>query len=200
MKYAYWLLFPLFVSSSAADADLAPDALKVGYGHYVNLSTKRTADIKQYRLSADWNFKNDIWSMENFLLESYVELGLGYWISELNPTYDVYRIGSKRVNQVSIVPVFRFITKSQVLDSVYPFLDIGVGPSYQDQKDIEQEDLSGINTGGRFQFEMRFFAGVLFGHEQQFEINYGWMHYSNANINDINEGLDFQTLQFGYHF
>ena len=181
-------------------ADWAPDKVRVGYGKYINLAFKRIADIRQYKLGVVWSLTDELWASQSIRLESYAELGFGYWKSELNPTEHPARIGSKEINQISLVPMFRFITQAPLGSSIYPFLDFGVGPSYQDQEDIEQGHLSGINTGGKFQFEIRLLAGIEFGSEQQFELSYGWMHYSNANINDINEGLDFLTIQFGYRF
>ena len=193
------LLLPLLFPANSI-ADWTPDAIRAGYGQYINLAIQRTADIKQYRLGVVWNISDDLWSSESVRLKSYAELGFGYWKSELNPPYNSLHEGSKVVNQVSLVPMFRFISQNPMAGTVHPFLDIGVGPSYQDQEDIEQGHPSGINTGGKFQFEIRLLAGIEFGSQQQFELSYGWMHYSNANINDINEGLDFQTVQFGYHF
>lgn len=34
--------------------------------------------------------------------------------------------------------------------------------------------------------------------KQSFAISYGWIHYSNANRQIINEGMDFHTLQISY--
>lgn len=200
MTRGAWLLLISWLLPVSSLADWMPDAVRAGYGQYINLAIKRNADIRQYRLGIIWDITDNLWSSENIRLKSYAELGVGYWKSELNPAFDPHRIGARTVKQVSLVPVFRFMAQSPLMETAYPFLDIGIGPSYQNQEDIEQEHLSGINTGGRFQFEIRLLAGMEFGNQQQFELSYGWMHYSNASINDINEGLDFQTIQLGYQF
>lgn len=199
MSRAILFLFFLILPISSI-ADWSPDKIRVGYGKYIDLIFKRTADIRQYRLGLVWDISDELWSSQYIRLESYAELGYGFWKSELAPPENLARIGSPEINQISLVPVFRIISQSPFGNSVYPFLDVGVGPSYQDHEDIEQGHLSGINTGGKFQFEIRLLAGIEFGDKRQFELSYGWMHYSNANINDINEGLDFQTVQFGYSF
>ena len=54
--------------------------------------------------------------------------------------------------------------------------------------------------GGRWQFEIRVMAGLLFGERQQYEISYGWVHYSNAGINEMNESIDFHMLKAGWRW
>ena len=194
------LFLALLFITPVTSADFFPDGVRGGYGKYFNLAVKRTAEIQQYRLGLIWNIHDQLWSSDSIRLESYAELGVGYWKSTLNPAYDARRIGDRAIRQISLTPMFRLKSQTPLAGYVYPFLDAGVGPSWQDTDDIEQQHLSGINTGGKWQFEIRLLMGIEFGSEQQFELSYGWMHYSNANINDINEGLDFQTIQLGYQW
>ena len=81
---------------------------------------------------------------------------------------------------------------------IWPFVDFGTGASYQSEGDIEQQHPSGINMGGHWQFELRGMVGLSLGEKQSFAISYGWMHYSNANLQIINEGMDFHTLQISH--
>lgn len=75
-----------------------------------------------------------------------------------------------------------------------PFLDVGVGLSYQSEQDLEKKLRSPINMGGHTQFEIRTMLGIQFGDSKQYELTYGWFHYSNAYLHSQNEGLDFQML------
>ena len=175
-------------------------ALRIGYGRYIDVAQSHNADLRQYRLGLVWQLSDDVWSSKSARLASYVELGAGYWKSHLDVPYDANRVGADEVRQISLTPMFRLIATEPFAETLFPFLDAGVGVSYQDEEDIEKEQLSGINMGGKFQFEIRLMLGVEFGQKQQFELSYGWMHYSNAHINEINEGMDFQTVQFGYRF
>ena len=189
----FWLM------SAVALADWAPDGIRIGYGQYMDVSFERDADIRQQKLGVIWESDQALWSTESLQLTPYIELGVGYWKSHLNPPENPNRIGAKTVKQVSLSPVFR-LNAAHRSGFFHPFLDAGVGLSYQDKRDLEQGHLSGINMAGHWQFEIRLFAGFAFGEAQSFELSYGWMHYSNANLGDINEGLDFQTIQLGYRF
>ena len=66
--------------------------------------------------------------------------------------------------------------------------------------DLKQEHPSGINMGGRWLFELRLMAGFSFGDRQQYDIRYGWFHYSNANLNTLNESMDFHTITLGWRW
>lgn len=50
--------------------------------------------------------------------------------------------------------------------------------------------------GGHWQFELRGMVGL--GEKQSFAISQGWIHYSNADLQIINEGMDFHTLRISY--
>ncbi|KEI70992.1 acyloxyacyl hydrolase [Endozoicomonas elysicola] len=185
---------------SITNADWQPDKISLAYGQSIAPFTDRQAEINQYRLALAWNLSDALWSSESILLQSYAELALGHWKSTLSPTEDSRRIGADSVKQISLSPIFRFTSNGPLIGETSPFLDLGVGVSYQSEKDIEQQHLSGINMGGHWQFETRAMVGLTLGEDNPFEVSYGWMHYSNANLNSDNEGLDFQTLQLAYRF
>ncbi|WP_067519881.1 acyloxyacyl hydrolase [Endozoicomonas ascidiicola] len=195
-----YLLVALILISNISQADWQPDRVSVGHGNFFSPFANRTADIQQYRLGLIWEVSNELWSSENTQLQSYVELALGKWNSSLNPAFNNQRIGADSVNQISVSPVFRLTSQQPAWGNSYPFLDMGVGLSYQSEEDIEQKHLTGINMGGNWQFEIRAMIGMALGENRDFEISYGWMHYSNAYIHDANEGIDFQTLQLTYRF
>ena len=181
-------------------ADWQPDRLSFAYGQFFSPFSSRHAEIDQYRLGLAWQLSDELWSSDSLLIQSYAELALGQWKSRLNATEDSRRIGADSVQQISLSPVFRLTSTGPLLGEISPFLDFGVGVSYQSEEDIEQQDLSGINMGGHWQFETRAMIGMSLGENSPMEVSYGWMHYSNAYLHEANEGLDFQTLQMTFFF
>ena len=133
-------------------------------------------------------------------MQGYGEFSFGYWKSTLQPAQVRKRTGAKQIYQFSLSPVLRLTTQQPLFDNITPFVDAGVGGSYQTAKNLEQEHSSGINMGGHWQFELRLVTGITFGQKETFEISYGWFHYSNAHLNAHNEGLDFRTIQLTYRF
>ena len=98
------------------------------------------------------------------------------------------------MTSLTSVPIL--VTKSQPFQgAIWPVVDFGAGASYQSEEDIEQHP-SGINMGGHWQFELRGMVGL--GTKQSFAISQGWIHYSNTDLQIINEGMDFHTLRISY--
>ncbi|MBO9496151.1 acyloxyacyl hydrolase [Thalassotalea sp. G20_0] len=199
MKQAFSLAV-IALMPTVTHADWQPDKITLAFGQFIAPFDDRQADINQYRLALAWDLSDSLWTSESLLLQSYAELALGNWKSTLNPMRNSYRVGADSVKQISFSPVFRFTGNGLLIGQTSPFLDLGVGVSYQSEKDIEQQDFSGINMGRRWQFETRAMVGLTLGEGNPFEVSYGWMHYSNADLKDDNEGLDFQTLQLAYRF
>ncbi|WP_257294707.1 acyloxyacyl hydrolase [Endozoicomonas sp. YOMI1] len=177
-----------------------PDSISLAYGQFISPLTDRHAEIDQYRLGLAWKLSDQLWSSNGLVMQSYAELALAQWKSHLNATKDSRRIGADSVKQISLSPVFRLTSTGPLLGDTSPFLDLGVGVSYQSEEDIEQQHLSGINMGGHWQLETRAMIGLNPGKGYPFAVSYGWMHYSNAHLNGANEGLDFQTLQITFLF
>ena len=188
-----WLCWLLLTASSTSLADWRPDKINLAFGQFISPLVERKAKIDQYRLSINWELTEALWSSDHVLLQSYMELAFSKWVSKLSD--DSRRMGAKSARQASFSPVFRFIGNS----ATSPFLDVGVGISYQSEADLEQRHPSGINMGGNWQFETRLMFGMNLG-ATPYALSYGWMHYSNASLASINEGLDFQTLQLTYRF
>lgn len=53
---------------------------------------------------------------------------------------------------------------------------------------------------GNWQFEIPMMAGLSFGEQQQYDIRYGWLHYSNAGLHSLNETIDFHAITLGWHW
>ncbi|MCL6268776.1 acyloxyacyl hydrolase [Sansalvadorimonas sp. 2012CJ34-2] len=89
----------------------------------------------------------------------------------------------------SFSPVLRLQYKPEATFS--SSLDLGVGISYQSEKDIQKKKSTAINIGGHNQFEIRAIVGTRVNTSQSFEITFGLFHYSNTNLHSANEGMDF---------
>ncbi len=187
------LLAALSVSNVYA-VDLAPDGIAMGYGKYLH----KRADLSAYRGSLLWDWNQDWLSSKSWKLTGYFDLSLNYWKSHLGQSDQPSPDGAGKIWALSFSPVFRL--ESEISPVFDVFFDAGIGLSYQTKKDIEKKLKSPINMGGHSQFEIRTLAGVRFGDYRQFELSYGWFHYSNAHIHSENEGLDFQLIRFGYWF
>ena len=188
-------LSPLSLSSSAAAMSLIPDGISLGLGQ----SLFKKADLSREGVALRWDWHQDFMATPDWRLSGYFEFGYSQWRSHLS-SRDVRSLSAAdNAWQVGLIPMFRLMPE-QFSASYTPFFDFGVGLSYQSEQDIEQERLSAINMGGHTQFEIRLMMGVQLGASKQFEISYGWQHYSNAYLHDANEGLDFQTLRVHYRW
>ncbi len=194
------VLLPLLFSMCVLPAyalDLTPDGATVGFGKSFNLHNKKT-DLNAYRGSIVWDWGESLVNFSGLQVGGYFDLAFNYWKSNLGSS-NVRSVGASQVNSVSFSPVFRL--QSSAPTALGLFLDAGVGLSHQSEEDIQQEKASSaVNMGGNVQFEIRLMTGLHFDERQQYEVAYGWYHYSNANFHDFNEGLDFQTISLGYRF
>ncbi len=193
-----FLFVTLTILPISSWSDWKPDFISVAYGQFMSPITSRQADISQYRLGLAWDLPGPLWRSSNVVLQGYAELAIGQWRSHLDT--EKTQTGARVVNQISVSPVLRLTSAKPFWGSSRPFVDLGVGASYQSEEDIEQHHPSGINMGGHWQFELRGMVGLSFGQVHPFAISYGWMHYSNAHLLNINEGMDFHTLQLSYGF
>ncbi|WP_263080566.1 acyloxyacyl hydrolase [Endozoicomonas sp. Mp262] len=188
------LLCSLYIPAVQA-IDLTPSGLTIGLGSSIHLDNQK-ADLTAYRTSLVWDWDTPLVTFSSWQLGGYFDLALNYWKSNLGSS-DIRSPGASEITAASFTPVFRLEPANT--NGLSVFFDAGVGLSYLSDKDIQQEkQSSAINMGGRSQFEIRTMAGIQFGERQQYEIAYGWYHYSNAGIHDENEGVDFQLIHFGW--
>lgn len=192
-----------FLSASVLPAsalDFIPDGVNLSYGQYLPLVNNRTADYHNYRLAVVWDWDADVALSENLKLDGYFELAgslwKGYGVSKDKPATNA----KDQSRVISFSPVLRLTSRQPVFASARPFLDIGAGAAWLSEINLEKELTTEINMGGRWQFELRLMAGMQFGERQQYELSYGWYHYSNAGINEVNESMDFHLLTFGWRW
>ncbi|OED44246.1 hypothetical protein ACH42_08095 [Endozoicomonas sp. (ex Bugula neritina AB1)] len=189
------------VSSFDVDAiDWSPDGINASYGKYLPVVKSRDADFSNYRVGLVWDWNQPLYQSDRFELGGYFELAGSVWKSNLSASDNPSPDGKHRATAVSFSPVIRLSSRNPVWGTATPFVDVGAGGAWLSEVDLEKEKQSPINMGGHWQFELRLMAGLRFGERQQYEIRYGWMHYSNAYINDLNESIDFHVMTFGWYW
>lgn len=93
---------------------------------------------------------------------------------------------SDNIFAVTLSPIVRW----QLTESPQPlFLDAGIGASYIDQTRIGNRRLS-----TRFQFEDRIGLSWRYSADSDGRISLQYTHYSNADIEQPNDGLDFFSI------
>ena len=178
---------------------LLPDGVTVSYGKYFSLANDRVAKYDNTRIGLNWHINESLYQQGNFSVNGYFELAGSSWKSRLeNPDAPAYV--KDEAWAVSFSPVIRLTSAAPIWGSASPLLDIGVGAAWLSEQDLQQDHISGINLGGHLQFELRLLAGFSFGDRQQYDIRYGWFHYSNANLYKINEAIDFHTINLGWRW
>lgn len=118
----------------------------------------------------------------------------GYWdlaTERINAKETYPYPTNKNLQATSVSGVLRFKHKFKIPC----YLDLGVGLSYFSKQHIAKR-----NLGSNLLFEDRLGFGVLLGKRQQFEIGYRALHYSNAYLASVNNGLNLQLLVLGYWF
>lgn len=189
--------FFLLITTSSAIANTSPwlpDGISYGYGYHI--FDNHDPNIRQSRLGLRWQWEHDFLASFAWRLNGYFELGLGQWLSLLPEQQRPIPQAADQITQISFTPVFRltpeFAVVPQWQHNMIPFIDVGLGISYQSEQDMDKNCYYHINMGGSLQAEFRMQVGVqLF---QRIEFSYGWFHYSNAELYSINEGMDFQNL------
>ena len=192
------LLF--FSVPSVFAINLKPDGMSASYGQYLPVVSGREASYHNYRLSLVWDWEQNVYQSDSVNFGGYFELAGGVWKSRLSSSDNLSPEGKKKANIISLSPVFRISSVKPNIGSMVPFIDLGAGVAWLSETDLEKKKKSPINMGGHWQFELRLMAGVLFGDKQQYEMRYGWLHYSNAHINALNESIDFHVATFGWRW
>lgn len=122
----------------------------------------------------------------------------GYWdlsfYTMRRPHKENFETNNK-IQAIAISPVFRFYKTEPVLQSKVFYIELAVGLAQMNKRSIGQREL-GIN----FQFEDRLGAGLRFGKQKQYDLNYRVVHFSNAYIGHKNHGINLHLLSINYWF
>ncbi|MCP3872538.1 MAG: acyloxyacyl hydrolase [Desulfobacteraceae bacterium] len=169
MKKYLLLCFSLILLSSTAMAESSGYGLSFGFG-------EADPDIDIYRVGLKKDFSSKWFETKVGYFSGYFELSYNRWEYQKNEFNQ-----NKNINGVAFSPVFAyFFGKDSNL--IRPYIEGGIGVTYLDEKFIADRNMS-----THFQFEDRFGAGVRIGF---IDLNFRYMHYSNASIKGPNHGID----------
>lgn len=116
------------------------------------------------------------------------EAGFSYWSD------DEGRSETGSLVEVGFTPVFQ-LTRHSAIGGIIPYFEGGVGVHLRSDTEL----------GDRY-FDIPFAfgtlggAGLLLGQRGQYQVGYRFEHQSNADLGDVNPGVDFHLLRMGYHF
>ena len=149
------------------------DGIGVGYGQ----SKDR---IDAYRLTARNGFRDRWFESDLGYLSGYWEISANYWHGKGGDNFGV-----------SLSPVATYVFNS--IQSVTPYLEAGMGFSGFSDTKMGDRDLS-----THFLFEDRLGIGLKV--VEHWDLNFRYMHYSNANIKKPNDGIDIFLGSVSYLF
>ena len=164
----------LLISTSLHAIDL--DGITFGAG-------PANEDIVAYRFSLRDEFKRSWFETKVGRLTGTWDFSIGVWDGNDDEVV---------VLAASPVWVYEFNARPFGL---HPYIDIAVGVSLISDNEIDGRELS-----THFQFEDRIGLGVRFGDKHQHALIFNYFHYSNANFEKPNDGIDIFMTSFVYRF
>lgn len=183
------------VAWSFAGPTLALDSLRMAVG-------RGTDQVDALRISAQWVWPYRWYHRKGWLFTGYWEVGLNHWKNNIKPPR-IFKENANATNEIWVVdaaPVFRWQRETPTAHGLIPFLEIGFGGSLFSNRHLASKGSSPRMFGMRFQLRTHLGAGFRFGKVQQFELNLRQYHYSNGNIDRLNQGIDLTVLAGGYWF
>ncbi|MPY23447.1 acyloxyacyl hydrolase [Shewanella psychropiezotolerans] len=131
-----------------------------------------------YRLAYVHNFEMD----DNFLTKHNIDFNLEFAYHH----WQDFLYSDK--NGGSVTPILKYQLH---FDQLTLFLEAGIGVTYINSQFYADRDM-----GSKWQFEDKLGVGViLFKHHQ---IGFSFIHYSNANFSNTNDGLNAIGFNYGY--
>ena len=163
MKKALILFACLMIFASNAMAQDSGFGLSLGYGQSTD-----SIDIYRVGLMKKWDVK---WLKNSTgYVDGYFELSYNHW-----------DYSDKKINAVALSPVFQYAFNPSG-STWYPYIEGGIGVAYLDEYFIKDRNLS-----SNLQFEDRIGVGFRF---DNLDLNFRYMHYSNASLKQPNDGID----------
>lgn len=133
----------------------------------------------------------------NWKLGLALELGLMHLESYSTISNDFSRPSD--LQAVSFTPVFR-LQRTPMPGGAIPYFEAAIGAAFFSEQKMRSSQKKRINFGSTFQFEDIVAAGICFGSEHQYDLSIKFIHYSNFDTGDNNDGIDFTSISFRYHF
>ncbi|HSC84792.1 MAG TPA: acyloxyacyl hydrolase [Pseudomonas sp.] len=131
------------------------------------------------RLGAQWDWDKSWMQSDVGRLTGYWDAGYTYWVGD----------DTASNNSISFSPVFVYEFAGS---TVKPYIEGGIGVALFSSTELEGNDL-----GSSFQFEDRLGAGLRFSGQ---EVGIRAVHYSNAGIEQPNDGVEAYTLHYRLSF
>jgi len=165
-------LLPLIMLFFTSTESPALEGISLGVG-------RSRDDIDIYHLGFQKQFGRNLIEWKTGHLSGYHEASINHWRHE-----------KESVQQVAYSPVFT-CGFDDFGSGMFPYLEGGIGVSYISEKEIKGRDMS-----SHFQFEDRMGVGVKMGRDGRHNLNFRYLHYSNAGIKQPNEGIDIFMLSY----
>ena len=181
LKHSIGLLILPIILALLIKPAMALDGVAIEAGHGDATSN--------YRISVQSYWNKRWFTQGKWFLSGYWEFDVGRWISRPGFT------DNSSLTEIGITPVFRFQSKERYWDSVWPYVEAGIGAHL-----LSHTQLGNRRFSTAFQFGDHVGFGVLFGRHGQFDLGYRFQHLSNADIKEPNNGINFNLVRFGYRF
>ncbi len=150
-----------------------------GYGVSLGYGQSKD-DIDIYRIGLKKDFVSQWFTSATGYVSGYFEFSYNLW----NGPED-------EIKAVALSPVFvYYFDKGN--QTMRPYIEGGVGLAYINETRIQGRDMS-----TNFQFEDRIGVGVRM---KSFDLNFRYMHYSNASIKAPNDGIDIWIGSLSWFF
>ena len=173
MKKTILTLIFLAIFTGTAMAEDSGLGLTLGYGQ-----SNDSIDIYRIGLAKKWNVR---WLKNSTgYVDGYFELSYNRWDG-----------GDNKINAVALSPVFIYAFNPGG-KAWYPYVEGGIGVAYLDEYFIKDRNLS-----SNLQFEDRIGVGYRF---DSFDLNFRYMHYSNASLKQPNDGIDIWIGTLAWYF
>lgn len=131
-------------------------------------------ELDIYRLGLQWDFKKNLWQGQRNSIGGYFEASVNRWDS-----------ATDNVTAIALSPVF-VLQFGQNSSGYRPYIEAGVGLAL-----LSEEGAGGRQLGSSWQFEDRIGFGLA---SERFDFHYRYMHYSNGDIEEPNQGIDAHVI------
>lgn len=148
------------------------------------------ARIVPLRLGLQKEFEKHWWTDRTWTISGYWEGSLYSMRGKRGSAPNSH----KQLEAGALAGVFR-LNRAERTAMGWHYIELGVGLSLLTQKEI-----GGRKLGTHFQFEDRFGIGVRFGENCEYDVGYKAIHFSNAYLGPINNGINLHVLMLGYWF
>ncbi|HQT27237.1 MAG TPA: acyloxyacyl hydrolase [Burkholderiales bacterium] len=140
------------------------------------------------RVGAQWDWHKKWFDNGTWHLGGYWDASVGEWRGHAQIG------GNQKITDFGLTPVFRY--ERDRIGGFAPYVEAAVG--------FHLISRTYINADRKFstayQFGDHVGAGVRFGKNGRYDLEYRFQHLSNGGIKEPNQGINFNQIRFEYHF